>query len=385
MRAATSPASLAVVSAAHSKISASRERRLLVLASKPLGQSPSQRYRLEQWAPYLASEHGIVLHFEPFESRALAELLYEPGHVAKKALWTMRDFARRARVLARSSSYDAVVVHREAALIGPAIYERLLASTGKPIIYDFDDAIWSPGQAWKNGLFSRLHFTSKTSTICRLAEAVTVGNEYLAAYARQRTPHVFVVPSTIDLAEYPPIPEPPNDGKFIICWTGSTSTLVHFEHARDPLERVAALVPLAVKVICSIPPERPIAGAEMRFVPWSASREAEDVGTSHAGIMPLPDDEVSRGKGAMKALQFMATGRPVVVSPVGINSEIIRHGENGLLADTAEQWVEALVGLQRDPELRERLGRAARRTVEEGFTAQHSAQRFAEVVDRVLA
>lgn len=358
-----------------------RERRLLVLASKPKGLSPSQRYRFEQWAPHLARDHGITLDFAPFESERLARLLYEPGHVAAKAFWTLRDFARRGAIVRRARDYVAIVIHREAALIGPALYEWLLARTGKPIIYDFDDAIWSPGQAWKNGLFSRLHFTGKTSTICKLATAVTTGNEFLADYARERNDNVFVVPSSIDLADYPLVPEPPAADRFVVCWTGSTSTLVHFEHAREPLERLAGLVPLVVKVICSKPPERPIAGAEMRFVPWSAEGEAHEVGDCHVGIMPLPDDEVSRGKGAMKALQYMATGRPVVVSPVGVNAQIVQPGRNGYLAGTTAEWIEALTALARDADLRARLGRNARNSVEHGYTAEVSSAKFARVVD----
>jgi hypothetical protein len=297
------PARAASLSAVNRSESVQPAKRLLVLASKPEGLSPSQRYRFEQWAPHLARDHGIELDVAPFESRRLARLLYEPGHVAAKALWTLCDFSRRAAVLPRARRYDAVVIHREAALIGPALYEQLLARTGTPIIYDFDDAIWSPGQAWKNGVFSRLHFTAKTSTICRLASAVTVGNDHLASYARAHNENVFIVPSSIELADYPAIAEPEDARRFIVCWTGSTSTLVHFEHAREALERVAALVPLTIKVICGKPPEQPIAGAEMRFVPWSANDEAADVGDCHVGIMPLPDDEVSRGKGGMKLLQ----------------------------------------------------------------------------------
>ncbi|HKP34628.1 MAG TPA: glycosyltransferase family 4 protein [Sphingomicrobium sp.] len=361
-----------------------RERRLLVLASKPTGMSPSQRYRFEQWAPHLAADHGIALDFAPFESRALAERLYRSGHLVAKAGLTLRDYLRRATVLKRAQSYDAVVVHREAALIGPAIYERLLAWSGKPIIYDFDDAIWSPGQAWKNGLFSRLHFSTKTATICRLATAVTTGNAFLAAYARRRNPNVSIIPSSIELANYPVLPEAKDRDRFVVCWTGSVSTLVHFEQARPALERLAALVPLVVKVICSKPPERPITGAEMRFVPWSAEREAHDVADCHVGVMPLPDDEVSRGKGGMKALQFMATGRPVVVSPVGVNAEIVRDTHNGYLARTDGEWVEALRMLSSDPELRARLGDNARNTVEQGYSAEMSASKFAAVVERVI-
>jgi glycosyltransferase involved in cell wall biosynthesis len=360
-----------------------RERRLLVLASKPPGMSPSQRYRFEQWAPHLAREHAISLEFAAFECRRLAELLYEPGHIVTKAALTLKDYARRSSVLARAAEYDAVVIHREAALIGPAIYERLLANRGTPIIYDFDDAIWSLGKASKNGFFSRLHFPGKTSTICRLASAVTVGNPYLADYARQWNPSVEIVPSSIELADYPVMPESA-DQKFVVCWTGSTTTLIHFEHARPALEKLATLLPLTVKIICSEPPLRPIAGAEMLFVPWRADREAVDVGDCHVGIMPLPDNDFSRGKGAMKALQYMATGRPVVVSPVGVNSKIVRPGDNGFLASTPAEWVDCLSALARDRQLRERLGKCARATVERDYSAAASAAKFARVVNRSL-
>lgn len=384
MAAPARAASVLVVNRSESADPIRRELRLLVLANKAAGIAPGQRYRFEQWKPYLERDYGITLDLVPFESPRLTEILYAPGHTAAKVAWTAYDFFRRSKILRLASDYDGIVLFREAALLGPAIYERLLASSGTPIVYDFDDAIWSRGQAWKNGLFSRLRFPGKTSGICRLASVVTVGNDYLAAYARERNSRVFVVPSTIDLAEYSRIAEPADGGKFVVCWTGSTSTLVHFEHAREALERLAALVPLVVKVICSVAPERPIAGAEMSFVPWSAEREAEDVGACHAGIMPLPDDEVSRGKCAMKALQYMATGRPVVVSPVGVNTEVVEQGLNGFLASTTDEWVGALLRLARSPELRVAMGLEARKTVENRFSAAVGSAKFGRAIRSAL-
>jgi glycosyltransferase involved in cell wall biosynthesis len=361
-----------------------RKRRLLVLASKPQGVSPSQRYRLEQWAPHLAADFRIELEFAPFESQALTDLLYRPGHVAAKAFWAARDFVRRSGVLAKARHYDAIVVHREAALIGPAFYERVLARIGPPIIYDFDDAIWSPAQARVNGPFAHLHFFAKTSSICKLAAAVTTGNNFLADYARKRNSNVFVVPTSVELRNYPVIKEPAKADKLIVCWTGSTSTLIHFEEARQGLELLARKIPLEVRVICSGPPERSIAGAETIFVPWSASSEAEDVGACHVGIMPMPDDEISRGKCGMKALQFMATGRPVVVSPVGVNRDIVTPGVNGFWASSPEEWAGALSRLAASSELRAKLGSNARLTIETGYSADASAARFAGAVNSVI-
>lgn len=357
--------------------------RLLVLADKPPGVAPGQRFRFEQWAPRLEREHNISLDLLPFESPKLTEILYEPGHRLTKALYVSRDFFRRAEALVAAHRYDAVLVFREAALIGPAVYERLIAWSGRPMIFDFDDAIWSQAQAKNNGIFSRLHFFGKTSVICRIASACTPGNAFLADYARKLNPNTYVIPTSIELDHYPVAPEPADDKPFVVCWTGSTSTLAHFEFAREALERLAARIPLAVKVICNKPPEQPIAGAEMRFVRWSQEAEAQEIGDSHVGIMPLPDDEVARGKCGLKALQCMATGRPVVISPVGVNKEIIEHGRNGFLAANSDDTVNSLLKLAASKELRARIGAEARQTVEQRYSAQVVAAKFAAVVRRV--
>lgn len=357
-------------------------RRVLVLADRPPGLAPGQRFRFEQWAPHLARDHAITLDLVPFESPGLAKILHQPGHRLEKIARVAADFARRSRVVAQSKNYDAVMIVREASLIGPAFYEKMVASR-RPTIFDFDDAIWSNLQGKGNGLFSRLHFYRKTSTLCRIATAVTPGNQFLADYARKQNSNVTVIPTSIELDDYPLVDEPASDMPFVVCWTGSTSTLVHFNHARDALEALAKKIPLVVKVICNVPPMTPIKGAEMRFVPWSQDREAAEIGACHVGIMPLPDDDVSRGKCGLKALQYMATGRPVVVSPVGMNRDLVRDGENGFLAANSQEFVDALLRLAESRELRRRLGAAARKTIEQDFSAEVVSARFARVIRSV--
>jgi glycosyltransferase involved in cell wall biosynthesis len=354
--------------------------RVLALVARPPGQAPSQRFRLEQWAPHLEARHGIRLDYHPFQSPELSAVLHLPRRRVDKARLLARDFWRRREVLALAQRYDAAVVQREAATIGPAVYERLLAWEQVPLVYDFDDAIFLPPAPTLNGVFARLHFAGKTSSICRIAGAVTVGNAYLAAWARERSDHVHVVPTSIELAKFAVQPPLPPDAPFTIVWTGSVSTLLHLEHARGPLEALARRRPVRLRVICSDPPARPFAGVEVEFVRWRAATEGEDLGPAHVGIMPLPDDAFARGKCGCKALQYMAVGRPVVLSPVGVNVDIVRSRENGLLASTDEEWVEALDELAADPALRDRLGAEGRRTVELGYSAEASAEKFARAV-----
>jgi glycosyltransferase involved in cell wall biosynthesis len=263
-------------------------------------------------------------------------------------------------------------------MLGPALYESLLARRGVPIVYDFDDAIWLRQPGSVNGAFAALRFPGKTRTICRAARAVTVGNEYLADWARRFNAAVSVVPTSIDLGRFPVQPELGADDPLVIVWTGSQATLPHLELLRGALERVGARRKVVLKVICDRAPARPFPGVELRFVPWRAESEAEDVGAAHLGIMPLPDDEFARGKCACKALQYMATGRPALASPVGVNRDIIRSGDNGLLCASDDEWVAAIESLAASPERRRTLGAAGRRTVESGFSAESSAARFAD-------
>lgn len=363
-----------------------RPLRLLVLVPKPQGLSPGQRFRLEQWAPHLAEHHGIALDFLPFESPALTKVLYQPGRHFQKAALVAKDFARRLSAVVKSRRYDGVVIYREAALIGPGIYERLLAALKVPIFFDFDDAIWREGeqQSSASGFFSRLHFWGKTSATCRLASAVLVGNEYLADYARARNDRVFVLPTSIELADYPVQPEFPDDEPFTICWTGSHSTLSHFSHARSALERLGATRKVVVRIICNREPKPLIAGVETLYIPWSAEGEAEAVGRAHVGIMPLPDTEYTRGKCGLKALQYMATGLPVVVSPVGMNVDLVRSGENGYLAGSDDDWVNILTTLAGSRDLRRRIGAAGRATVEQEYSGQAVASKLADAIRSTL-
>src|SRR4029077_7990439 len=127
------------------------------------------------------------------------------------------------------------------------------------------------------------------------------------------------------------------------------------------LQRVAATHTFQLRVIGT--GRYSVEGVSVDAMPWRAETEVDDLRRIDIGIMPLPDDRWSRGKCGLKALQYMALGIPTVCSPVGVNTHIIQHGENGLLAGSDDEWVESLTRLIDSAPLRERLGGAGRRTV----------------------
>lgn len=354
--------------------------RLLAIVPSLYDTSPGQRYRIEQWEPLLR-ERGVEIDYYSFEDEALHSLIYEAGNLPRKLQLVSGAFARRARLMRRLREYDAVYIFREAALLGPAIFERLIHRSGVPMIFDFDDAIFVPYRSPSNGYLSYLKFPAKTRTICRLASHVMAGNPFLADYAREVNDRVTIVPTTIDTEKYKVdeakrANEPP-----VIGWSGSHSTVAHLDTLRGGLQRLAKEERFRLRVIGT--PSYELEGVEVEAMAWRAATETADLGVIDIGIMPLPDDRWSKGKCGLKALQYMALGIPTVCSPVGVNVDIIQDGSNGFLAATEDEWVEKLKRLLRSPELRERLGRAGRATVEEQYSAAVQAPRVYQILEAV--
>jgi glycosyltransferase involved in cell wall biosynthesis len=355
--------------------------RLLAVVPSVYDRNPSQRYRIEQWEPLLR-ERGVEITYRPFESAELNEVLYQPGQLATKMKHVASALLRRWRDVRDARGFDAVYVLREAALLGPPLFERVLARTGVPFVFDFDDAVFERYVSPANGYLSYLKFPGKTRTVCRLAAHVMAGNEYLADYARRVNPNVTVVPTTVDTGRYTVAARPPNDVP-VIGWTGSYSTLQHLLTLSGALRRLSERVRFRLRVIGAPGAAAGASGLEgldVEWLPWRAETEVEDLRPLDVGVMPLPEDRWSKGKCGMKALQYMGLAIPAVCSPVGVNSEIVRDGENGMLAATEGEWVEKLGRLLGDAGLRERLGRAGRATVE----ARYSAEVVAPLVHAVL-
>ena len=355
--------------------------RVLALMPGLYDTSPAQRYRLEQWEPLLR-ERGVEITYEPFEDEALHSVVYQPGRMGKKLELVMRGLSRRLTVISKARKYDLVYILREAALLGPPLFERIIHQQRVPIVFDFDDAIFVSYRSPSNGYLSYLKFASKTKTICRLASHVMVGNPYLAEYAGQVNGNVTVVPTTIDTEKYRVRAEGNSSGPLVIGWTGSYSTVQHLDTLRGALQKLAETEKFRLRVIGTPQYELPSVDAEA--MPWRAATELDDLGAIDIGVMPLPDDNWSKGKCGLKALQFMALGIPTICSPVGVNTDIIQDGENGLLASSEAEWVEKLTRLLRSAELRRRLGDAGRATIEQKYSAAIQAPRVYEVFKSVL-
>jgi glycosyltransferase involved in cell wall biosynthesis len=252
---------------------------------------------------------------------------------------------------------------------GAETFERLLK---RPRVMDVDDAIW----------LNRPLGRQTVPHIARGMDAVIAGNQFLADWFGKYCRQVYIVPTAIDLERYRLRPSAPPADKFVIGWTGTSSNFKYLRIIEKPLLRFLSKYPDSqFKIIADarwrsdiVPPDK------ILFVPWSRDIEVTALYDMSVGVMPLADNQWTRGKCGFKVLQYMAVGLPVIASPVGMNNEILEKGRVGLAAKNENEWYEAFEELYRQRHLGYELGKIGRKIVEEYFSAQMVAQRLFSIL-----
>jgi glycosyltransferase involved in cell wall biosynthesis len=358
-------------------------RKILFIASHRKDRAPGQRFRFEQYFAYLEA-HGYCCELSYFINEQDDKVMYKPGNFFRKLLIVAKAFRIRLNNVFRRNDYAIIFIFREAFMTGSTFFERMFRRSRAKLVFDFDDAIWHLDISEANRRLHWLKNPAKTGKIIGLCDLVFAGNAYLADYARQFNREVVIVPTTIDTEEYRRIPQPAT-GQVTIGWSGSITTIKHFEYALPFLQEIKARYGdrIRIKVIGDASYRNE--ALDIRGIGWSKQQELAELSSFDIGIMPLPDDEWAKGKCGLKGLQYMALEIPTIMSPVGVNTEIIRDGHNGFLATTPAEWTEKLIRLIEDAELRKRLGREARQTVIERYSVLSQQEVYRKHFDALTA
>lgn len=316
--------------------------RVLIL-SHPVD-TPSTKYRVLQYLP-LFKKDGIEVERVDIPSGLVG----------------------RWQLLRRCADFD-VVLHQKRLL--PAWQLRALRKRAKALVYDFDD----PMVYNRKGDAVALSATrvSRFRETLRLADAVVVNHAGTEAMAREYgASRVHVIPTSVNLARWK-LKDSWKTEDMLLGWVGSPANLPNLR------EIASSLQGRRLKIVSDEPLE--LSGVRTEFVKWEFETEPDHVRSFDVALAPLPDDPWSRAKMPFKILYYFAAGVPVVASRRGAVEAVIRDGENGMLAG---DWTGKLDRL-RDEALRERLGRAGRKTVESEFTVEAAYAKLKALLESLL-
>ena len=334
----------------------------------------SSRLRFEQFVPGLAAL-GIEVTVAPLLDGRYLERRYA-GHRAD-VLSLAGAYASRAARRLRRDGWDLVWLEKEAFPWLPDWVERRFSRHDVPYVVDFDDA-WFHRYDLHRSWLVRKALGAKLDAVMRRASVVCAGNAYIAERARRAgASRVELVPTVVDLTRYGVAPARPAE-PFTVGWIGMPLTAGYLDAIAPALREVAGTRPLRLCAVGAAPFR--LEGLEVLSPPWSEDTDAAMISGFDVGVMPLPDSPWERGKCGYKLIQYMASGKPVIASPVGVNTTLVREGENGFLANDHGSWKRSLIALYDDPSLRASMGAAGRRLVAGSYDLGVQLPRLAEIL-----
>lgn len=334
----------------------------------------SSRLRTYQYIEALKA-FGIEADVHPLLDNNYVADLYERQ---VSPLRVAGSYARRLATLLSAGRFDAVWVEKEVLPWLPMWFERIALLRRQPVVVDYDDALFHRYDEHRSGLVRKL-YGRKIDAVMRGADLVTAGNEYLSSRATSAgARRVEWLPTVVDLARYPsPVARMPVD-ELVIGWIGSPSTAHYLQQVTPALNALKQRHSFRCIAIGARADQ--LEGTPFESVMWSEAAEVEMLSGVDIGIMPLADEQWERGKCGYKLIQYMAVGRPVVASPVGVNKSIVDVGGNGYLAGTTDEWISTLDRLLGQPKLRMAMGSMGRQHVESNYSLQAQAPRLATML-----
>ena len=329
----------------------------------------------------IASSRTRVFQYLPYLERAgigYRVLVYTPARLLDSNSFSLLAYHLQiiSLCLVLSIFYPVVFIQK---LIFPRMLLTIFKILEKKVIFDFDDAIYTVHQSGEKLATRKMREKTLRNFIHTVASSdlVILENDHNKRIVDSYNTNILLITGPIDVERYCPILKERGRDKVVIGWIGSPQNTFYLEPLFTVFQRICSTYDQVS--FCFIGSAAlSIDGVDRRLVKWALHTEVLELQDFDIGIMPLPDDEWTRGKGGYKLLQYMALGIPSVATPVGINNELIHDGENGFLATTEQEWFDRLSYLIEHKKERERMGAIARKTAVMAYSFDTAASRLIE-------
>ncbi len=335
------------------------------------------RYRIQKFADMLEAD-GYLCVICLHSSLDFYHNFFENQPRYKKAIYWLCVWLNRWWQLRHIFNADVVFLRGPIFKYGPPLFEYIIHLFNKNMVFDIDDAVWEK-PLFVKGFFMGFVDYDWAKKMCKICAGAVVGNRYLEEHVKLwGAKNVIVIPTCIDMEKHEQKKEyPKHNNPVIIGWTGGHGNIGYLDILEEPLRKLSKQYNIKLHVATN-GPGFSMNGVDVEFEPWKLEKEIEYFQKADIGLMPLVDTPRARGKCAFKALQYMGVGTPVVISPVGMNTEVIEDGVHGFLANTSEEWYDRLERLIQNPDLREQMGRSARERVKQLYSFEANYPRLKE-------
>jgi glycosyltransferase involved in cell wall biosynthesis len=363
-----------------------RTKKILFLCPYPINKAPSQRLKYEQYFPYFI-ENGWHIKVSPFVTEKFWKIIYKKGHFIEKTIFTICGYLYRLRDLFYIRKYDVIYVHLWVTPLGLPIFEWLTKKLAKKLIYDIDDMVFLGHSSEANKYIIKIKGTKKMIFLMKNSNHVITCTPYLDQFVRQYNEKTTDISSTINTNIYLPRIDYQLNDIPILGWSGSHSTSKYLKLLEPVfLELLKKEIPFQILIIGDENFHFSDIKIPYKAIPWNLETEVEDLKKIDIGLYPLPDEPWVYGKSGLKALQYMALGIPTIATAVGANFRIINDAENGFLIpiNDLDLWEKIIIQLFNDKELREKIGKKGRKTVERYYSLEANKNKYLSILESMI-
>lgn len=346
--------------------------------------NPSTRFRVLQWIPILEKcGHRIyVQHAWPTLYYISKAFNFKGGRRTYSYIKLFLNLLSRVSALRNLDHYDLIFLQRQLLENDLGFLEKFLFNKARHVIFDFDDAIFLDGlgnNSSRKEAYAKFVFSH--------ADCVIAGNTFLKNYASQYSSRVELVPTCIDTFRYRPysIQNQKDRHDLIIGWIGTASNLKYLNQLANIFRKLTIRYQqLRLKIISDHQdPILEFNGLPVDYIKWQDNLEIEFIRQFDIGIMPLENNDWSRGKCGLKLIQYLSCGVASVATKIGANLDIIESGKNGFLAQTEADWLKYIERLIEDPQLRIEFANNGRTKVERNYSIEAYKTKFINIIESI--
>lgn len=358
------------------------KRKILVICPFPQDVAAGQRLKYEQYFDHWR-ENGYDITVSSFMDIPMWKIVYTPGNYTAKVFGTLRGYFRRIRDIFRIGRYDLVYVFMWVTPIGTSFFERLVRALSKRLIYDIEDNVLIEKSNEINPFIKIVKGTGKTKYLIKTADHVITSSPFLNDYCLgiNKKKACTYISSSVDTDRFLPANSYSNERKVTIGWTGTFSSKIYLDLLQNVFLELKKRCDFRLRVIGNFQYGFP--GIDLEVIHWTKEKEIEDLQGIDIGVYPLVQNNWVLSKSGLKAIQYMAFGLPTVATNVGTTPRIIQQLENGWLVKTDEEWIDALETLVKNPDLRRKIGEAARKTILENYSTHVIKSLYLSILNKM--